>query len=300
MMNPATSITLCTVRLSCTNGPISGTGTGFFYLFKFSVKRFEDKADVEIPMIVTNKHVVANMTSMETTISLMPRCAKLDDAAVGMSDTHHTFRLDNLQQTIAYHPDPHVDVCAIPAGLFFQQIPADRQVRHVFVERNWHLSEQELGYTRPIEPIVMIGYPTGLWNETDNRPITRRGLTASHPVQRWNRERKFLIDAACFPGSSGSPVFLFEDGMYRTAANRYSAGTRARFIGILFAGPVFNQQGRFEQRQIPTAVGTVPVVDAMMNLGYVAHADTVDDLIPIIKNRVEAELAGAPDYSQRR
>jgi hypothetical protein len=82
--------------------------------------------------------------------------------------------------------------------------------------------------------------------------------------------------------------------MVRISAEGYGPGTRARFIGILFAGPLFNQQGRFEQRVIPTAIGTVPVVDAMMNLGYVAHADTVDDLIPVIRARIEAEMRANP------
>lgn len=298
-MNPATAITLCTLRLACSNGAASGTGTGFLYAFRIQITENDNEGIVEIPMIVTNKHVVSNMMTLNTTMSLMPRNAQITDAAVSNADEHFNFTIGNLQEFIAFHPDPQVDLCAIPVGMLLQQIPAHLQLRHTFVTRDWHLTQQELGYTRPIEPVIMVGYPTGLWNEADNRPISRRGLTASHPAQRWNRERKFLIDAACFPGSSGSPVFLFEDGMIRVAADGYGPGTRARFIGILFAGPVFNQQGRFEQRVIPTAIGTVPVIDGMMNLGYVAHADTVDDLIPVIRARVEQEMRASQPMSGR-
>jgi hypothetical protein len=292
-MNPATTITLCTLRLLCTNGPVSGTGTGFLYSFQVPVQQNGQQQIIQVPMIITNKHVVANMTSLETTISIVPReRAQLSDSVVGDQDVHRRFRMDNLQAHVAFHPDPQVDLCAVPALPFLSEIPQDWLPRHSFATREWHLSDEELSYTRPIEPVIMVGYPTGLWNEVDNRPISRRGLTASHPAQRWNGERKFVIDAACFPGSSGSPVFLFEDGMYRRGADQYTPGTRARLIGILFAGPLFTQQGRFEQRVIPTAVGSVPIVDAMMNLGYVVHADALDDLIPEIRTRVEAEMRG--------
>ncbi|PVX84363.1 S1 family peptidase [Paraburkholderia unamae] len=290
-MNPATAISLCTLRLSCTNGGASGTGTGFLYMFRVPVQQEGQEQTFDVPMIITNKHVVQNMTRLETPITLRPReAAAMTDAAVGADDVHLGYLVENLQETISFHPDPQIDLCAIPLLPFLVQIPPNLMLRHTLVTRDWRLSNEELSYTRPIEPVVMIGYPTGLWNEVDNRPIARRGLTASHPTQRWNGERKFLIDAACFPGSSGSPVFLFEDGMYRSGADGYTPGTRAKLIGVLFAGPLFTQQGRFEQRVIPTAVGTVPIVDAMMNLGYVVHADTLDDLIPVISARVEAEL----------
>lgn len=264
-------------------------------MFKVPITGRSGAQVVDVPMIVTNKHVVENMTTLNTTISLCPRGTQPSDEAITPDDVHAHVAINNLQQSICFHPDSQVDLCAIVFGNILEQIPDHLQLRHTFVSQSWSLTLDESKYTRPIEPVIMVGYPTGLWNEADNRPISRRGLTASHPTQRWNRERKFLIDAACFPGSSGSPVFLFEDGMIRISAEAYGPGTRARFIGILFAGPIFNQHGRFEQRVIPTTVGTVPVIDSMMNLGYVAHADTVDDLIPLIRARIEQDIRATRD-----
>lgn len=60
----------------------------------------------------------------------------------------------------------------------------------------------------------MIGYPNGLWDSQNNLPIIRRGITATSVKKDYNGKKEFLIDAAVFPGSSGSPVFIFNEGSY--------------------------------------------------------------------------------------
>jgi hypothetical protein len=155
-------------------------------------------------------------------------------------------------------------------------------LKHAFVDTAWRMSPEAASYTRPIEPVLMVGYPNGLWDETNNRPITRQGSTASHPLHNWNGERTFVIDAACFGGSSGSPVFLYEDGLFRTAADTYTPGTRIVLLGALYAGPMVTAEGRLVPRPIPTSTIAVPQINLMMNLGYVVQADAIDDLRPII------------------
>lgn len=58
-----------------------------------------------------------------------------------------------------------------------------------------------------MEGIVVIRYPNGIWYAKNNLPIIRLGITATHPRLPLNGKSEFLIDAACFPRSSGSPVF---------------------------------------------------------------------------------------------
>lgn len=58
-----------------------------------------------------------------------------------------------------------------------------------------------------LEDIVMIGYPTGIWDSKNNMPIIRKGVTATPPNQDYEGRAEFMIDAACFPGSSGSRCF---------------------------------------------------------------------------------------------
>ena len=75
-------------------------------------------------------------------------------------------------------------------------------------------SPEALSSLAPIEDITMIGYPNGLWDEVNNLPIVRRGITATSANGKYQGKTEFLIDAACFPGSSGSPVFVYNNGSY--------------------------------------------------------------------------------------
>ena len=122
----------------------------------------------------------------------------------------------------------------------------------------------------------MVGYPNGIWDKSNNLPIIRRGITATHPLLAYEGRKKFMIDAACFPGSSGSPVFIYEDGMFRSSENSYSPGTRVALIGILYAGPQFTANGTLEPRPIPHSLTEVPVMQIPMNLGYVISIEEID------------------------
>jgi hypothetical protein len=190
-----------------------------------------------------------------------------------------------LNDLVIRHPDPDVDLCAILVAPVLAAIPSGMSLKNTFVSSDWRLPPNEAAYTRAVEPIIMVGYPNGLWDEAHNRPIVRQGSTASHPLHDWNGHRYFVIDAACFGGSSGSPVFLYEDGMYRNSEIGYSAGTRARLLGTLWGGPTLTARGELVPGVIPTTFGIVPQVSLMMNLGYVVKADAIDDLTPLVQAR---------------
>ena len=63
-------------------------------------------------------------------------------------------------------------------------------------------TEAELNDLGVMEPIGMIGYPIGLWDHVNNQPILRRGVTATHPCLDFHGRQEFVIDCACWPGSS--------------------------------------------------------------------------------------------------
>ena len=64
---------------------------------------------------------------------------------------------------------------------------------------------------------TMVGYPNGLWDTKNDLPIIRRGITATPAFRDYCGRDEFLIDAACFPGSSGSPVFILNQGLHTTS-----------------------------------------------------------------------------------
>lgn len=133
----------------------------------------------------------------------------------------------------------------------------------------------------------MIGYPNGIWDSTHNLPIIRRGITATHPKLKYNGKPEFVIDAACFPGSSGSPVFLANIGSFVNASGALCAGTRIALLGTLYAGPVRKATGEIEIIEVPTDTKAISITDTMINLGYVIQASKISDFEPALRELLE-------------
>jgi hypothetical protein len=75
---------------------------------------------------------------------------------------------------------------------------------------------------------------------------------------------------ACFPGSSGSPVILHNEGAYSDKKGNIVHGrTRTILLGVLFSGPTMQADGKIVVRNIPTATEPVAQINLMMNLGYI-------------------------------
>lgn len=58
----------------------------------------------------------------------------------------------------------------------------------------------------------------------------------------------------------------------------YSAGTNTSLLGILYAGPMFSIEGKIIQKDIPTDTRDVPVINSMLNLGYVIRVDEIESI----------------------
>ena len=84
------------------------------------------------------------------------------------------------------------------------------------------------------EDVLVVGYPQGLWDKTRNLPLFRHGITSSHAMLDYNGESKFLIDCSIFPGSSGSPVFLYNFPAY-VEDGKPSFGERCALLGVVSA-----------------------------------------------------------------
>lgn len=248
------------------------SGTGFFYSFLSN-----EKGEGFI-YIVTNRHVCKDMTEISFGISR----ADANGDPVYACPIQHVI---TMTKDIIYHPNPDIDLCAIPINIYLNmrhQIGQNfflRMIDHSLIptEIQWKSIE-------PIEEILMIGYPNGLWDEHNNMPIVRRGITATAPYLDYNGKREFLIDAACFPGSSGSPVFLCNNGSYVDKA-RHSVviGTRVYFLGIVYKGPIYKIDASFEKngQRIDSPVNST--VNIPNNLGFVIKANVLDDFLPLIK-----------------
>lgn len=262
-----------TVHLETSGAAGTFDGTGFFY-----------QATVPggtVDVVITNKHV------MEGCDTIGLRCHQM--ASRG-GPSGHCFNLTVVIAPggVAYHPDPDVDLCAISMPIQEYAARQGQTVFYVPLSANLLLSAEEWASLDAYEEVLMVGCPNGLYDQTNNVPIFRRGITASHPAMRYNGADEFLIDAACFPGSSGSPVMLFDTVGYldKDSGNFMLGSKRVKLLGVLYAGPTINQAGEV------TLAKNAPVsVTAMMHLGCVLRSSRIAELERELGRMVEAQTS---------
>jgi hypothetical protein len=189
------------------------------------------------------------------------------------------------------HPNPDVDLCVMPvAPLLTQASAAGHNFFYVSLDKSLIPSTDELADLGALEDVVMVGYPNGIWDATNNMPVVRRGVTATHPNLNYEGRLEFMIDAACFPGSSGSPVFLYSNGGYATrAGGMVMGGIRVKLLGVLYAGPQHTATGEVRIVNVPTQQRAIAISSIPQNLGLIIKSSRLLDfdglLRPLVATR---------------
>ena len=235
-------------------------GTGFFFNFKIN--------DITvIPVIITNKHVVNNNTNQDVFM------------------TFHIKRNDSNDETNVrcfvnaewiFHDNQ--DLCFCFFEPLCQQIEKIHGIRpfYISIEENLIFDDEKLKFLSAVEDVMMVGYSIGLYDEKNNYPIFRRGITSSHPAIDFNNKNIGLVDMACFPGSSGSPIFIYnENGYTDKNGTTYLGGKRLIFLGVMFSIPVYNAEGNLEVIEIPGSQTIKVNTQIMTNLGYYIKAEEI-------------------------
>lgn len=238
-----------TVRLECLDG---ASGTGFFFNFQFG--------DKIVPTLMTNKHVV-NDNPNET----MKFFLHLRNGEEASSENYEVI-FDTEWIFL-----PTQDICFTFVNPLFQEVKrkTDKDVFYIGNDENLIYDEEKLKELTALESVVMIGYPNGLWDKIHNYPIFSKGFTASHPGYDFNKKNVGLVDMACFPGSSGSPIYILDENGYSDkSGNTYLGAKRLIFLGVLFAGPTMNVNGDIVVVDIPTKQKAFSQARTMINLGY--------------------------------
>lgn len=242
-----------------------GTGTGCFFVFKID--------DKQVPVIVTNKHVVKDpglgyADKGKLIFKLM------DEKKEWIAQSKFEFNIANFGKSWIMHPDDKVDLCIFPLGGIIEQMrKQDKKPFYILIDENMVPSKADEENFGAMEEIVMVGYPNGIWDQLNNLPILRKGITATHPSYNYNGKNEFLIDAACFPGSSGSPVFLLNlNGYSDKKGTTYMGAIRVKFLGILYAGPQHKIDGEVKIVDVPIAQKEISQILIPNNLGNVIKA----------------------------
>ncbi len=263
-----------TVRLVAED---NSSGTGFFFEFKIDNKR--------IPVLITNKHVVNYKPKATMTFYL-----HLNNGN-GESD-------ENIQVkfTTDWYFHPTKDICFSFAASLFEHVKqvTVKDAFYSWIGEDIVPSDNILNDLSALEELTMVGYPIGLWDKNNNLPIFRRGYTAAHPAIDFNEPGIGLVDMACFPGSSGSPIFILNEMGYTDKKGNIKLGAaRLWFIGVLYAGPHYDATGKVIINDIPTSqqIGDT-YTRVMANLGYYIKASEIMSFKSMINDIINDIING--------
>jgi len=222
--------------------------------------------------IITNKHVIKDASKGRFVFTLQ------DTDRGPKVGANHRFEIDNFQSRWQPHPDTSVDLCAMPIIPLIRL--AEQQAKKFFYvtfDKSLIPTASDINEMVGMEKITMVGYPNGLWDSVNNLPIFRQGVLATDYKRDWNGKKEFLIDAACFPGSSGSPVILLDTGWYQTNKGNMLGSPRIKLLGVLYAGPQHTVEGEIKIVMVPTQQKAVAIAEIPNNLGIIIKSERLLD-----------------------
>lgn len=271
-MSITEQLAFSTVRINIEyNDGTTGVSTGFFFILK-------ERGDDYVPVIVTNKHVVLNATRGEFFLTV-----KGPDGMPIMGKTQRVV-VENFQDAWVLHPDPSVDLAVMPIAPLVRKAEENgTSLFYLSFKRNMLLSENDYDEINYVEDVLMVGYPIGIQDTVNNMPIFRRGITATYLKNDYEGRKEFVIDAACFPGSSGSPVLLYNVPYYIDKNGETVFESRIRLIGILYGGLQYTAEGEMVTGNIPVTVTPKTTTNIPINLGYVIKAERILDFESLLE-----------------
>jgi Trypsin-like peptidase domain len=249
-------------RIEARGGGKAWVGTGYAY----DIPRGSDQIT---PLIITNRHVAEGAESIRILFHTTMN---------GQLDGGHTYiDVTHSNGVAILHPDPSIDLAAIVVGGAINEwskSSPDSGLHWLGFSQTNFWPEDKFKDLDACEPVMMVGCPSGLWDEENGFPIFRKGVTATHPEVDFQGRPEFVIDIGVYSGSSGSPVFLYEQGLVKAdkTVNTFSPGGRFGLLGTLWGGPRITEKGDIVVEPAPTDARVGVETAIRMHLGYVIKA----------------------------
>ncbi len=220
--------------------------------------------------VVTNRHLVEGVRSG----GLVFTQKKRGQPAFG---ERFQININDFSHAWFMHPDPEVDIAIIPLR------PLEQAARDQGVELYYHAIDSSLAPDAStmraldaLEQVIFVGYPSGVWDQVNLMPIMRRGTTATPIALDFEGRPEFLIDAAVYPGSSGSPVFIYQPDTLRSSHLGSSQGGKKFLFAGVVAAVFFREEGNhLVPVPVPANNQSMVMGTEMIDLGLVIKAESV-------------------------
>ena len=252
-----------TVLIEVQGPDFSGVGTGFIYCHREGANQHF--------CVVTNSHVIEGATSCRIRFHTGERAGR-EVVPNGKSIFVQVSQMDK-----AWDIHPAEDLCVLPIGnlmINFDRTSTPLYFQSFVDEYVWN--NERLQSLSAVEQVLMVGYPRGIVDKVNYFPVFRRGITATHPAIDFEGEPVGIVDAACLWGSSGSPILILSEGATTTKTGSMFLGPpQVIFLGVLFAGPVIEDDGTVEV----VAIEDVPPALIPIQLGYYVKARVLRDFV---------------------
>jgi len=269
-LSASEQITYSTVRIECEyENQTNGTGTGFFFQF---LK--DEQSGSHIPVVITNKHVINNSLRWRLIFT------KANTNNEPLDTQHFEVYFDNFETHWRKHPDKNVDLCVMPIAPFLNEAESKgEKLFYIPLDKTILPTKNQLEDFSALEDILMVWYPNWIWDSTNNKPILRKEITASHPNLDYCWKKELMIDAACFPWSSWSPVFIFNENWYKDKkGTTHMWASRIILLGILYAWPQQTTKWDIKVINVPTVEKSISVSQIPINLGLIIKSEIILEL----------------------
>ena len=267
-----------TIRIECSgdttvNGKklrFASIGTGFYFLFEFD--------SLSLPVIVTNYHVIRKTD--KCTLNFTESISNKPNYGSIITKT-----INNSENPWIKHPK--VDLAILPINPIIQNIikTENKIPYYSYYTENLLPTNKLLDSLTAIEEVLMIGYPKGLWDKTNNLPIVRKGITATPVYLDYEGTNQFLLDIPIYSGSSGSPVVLFNQGAFSSRTGVASIGNRIALLGINVESWDYNAKGELILPPDNSKVETRTKLP--INIAIIIKSEELLKFKPILKNLLD-------------
>ena len=222
------------------------------------------------PILITNKHVIKDAEEGMLTLTILQ-----NGMIAGTEKVEIPF--SGFESFWVPHPDDSVDLCMLNFKTV-EMIMTSTGKQFFYLPLNLDMIPDSEAISRfdTMEEVMMIGYPNGIWDSYNNKPIFRKGVTATDLRLDYEGKGEFLIDMAVFGGSSGSPI-LYTNSRLESQMGGVANIRQLYLVGILYAGFQHRANGEIRVVEIPQTQRTIIETSVPNNLGIAIKANKLLD-----------------------